>query len=34
LEELKWIFSNNFEVPRNLLGHILLFCKVMMQTIE
>jgi Holliday junction resolvase len=34
LEELKWIFLNNSEVSSYLLGHILLFWKVTMQTIE
>jgi hypothetical protein len=34
LEELKWNFLNNSEVSSYLLGHILLFWKVTMQTIE
>ncbi len=34
LEELKWNFSNNSEVSSYLLGLILLFWKVTMQTIE
>ncbi len=34
LEELKWHFLNNSEVSSYLLGHILLFWKVTMQTIE
>ncbi len=34
LEELKWNFWNNSEVSSYLLGHILLFWKVTMQTIE
>ncbi len=34
LKELKWNFWNNSEVSSYLMGHILLFWKVMMQTIE
>jgi hypothetical protein len=34
LEELKWNFLNNSEVSSYLLGHVLLFWKVTMQTIE
>ncbi len=34
LEELKWNFLNNSEVSSYLLGHILLFWKVTMQTVE
>jgi hypothetical protein len=34
LEEFKWIFLNNSEVSSYLLGRILLFWEVTMQTIE
>jgi hypothetical protein len=34
LRGLKWHFSNNSEVSSYLLGHILLFWKVMMQAIR
>jgi hypothetical protein len=34
LKDLKWIFLNNSEVSRNLLGHILLFWKVTMPAFQ
>ncbi len=34
MKDLKWIFLNNSEVSRNLLGHILLFWKNTMQAFQ